>query len=209
MDLDLPVFDDEFALPQLSPGGPVQHVSSQHFDSSFVIDSNEEEQVGAPLARSKPAKVVPTDRRTELLRRELSSNQQNYLENMLAAHKAHLLRKIPFQAKRNAEHWIWGTGINDIGVGIPGLNHSPLAAIFSGLNLCGMITGMTKQVTSRKRRSDGAAEENEARRTRARLGDELELPRAQDDDFYLPPQDDIELPREGTRELADPSSAMP
>jgi meiotic recombination protein REC8 len=208
MDLDLPDVGDGYEF-NISPGtGAGLSASGQDLDSSFVIDSQEEEYAGAPLRRTKTVKAIITDRNTEMARRDIISNQQDYLDNMRAQALSHLHRRMPHQARKNAEYWIFGAGLNSVGTDFPGLGElDQLTALFSGAQLLENM-GLSTKLTPKKRRSNALAEEEDERRVRARLDDEIEILRIGDDDYVLA-LDDIEQPRDGGRELDDPSSAMP
>jgi meiotic recombination protein REC8 len=209
MDLALPDVGDGYEFNMPPGGGETGHsASDQDLNSSFILDSQEEEHPGAPLRRTKTAKAIVTDRKTEMARRDIISNQQDYLENMRAQALSHLNRRMPHQARKNAEYWIFGAGLNSVGTEFLGLGElDQLAALFSGSQLLDNM-GLSIKLTPKKRRSNAAEAEDDERRVRARLNDEIEFPRNGDDDYTLAPED-IEHPREGGRELDDPSSAMP
>ncbi|KAF2666394.1 hypothetical protein BT63DRAFT_482159 [Microthyrium microscopicum] len=207
MDLDLPMIGDDMPLPSddLSAptgGGPTS--------SAAIIESvTEEEEFNAPL-RNRVRKPIQYDRATSFRTHVLKDQMLNYGANMLEASKIHLRNKMPTQAKKNAEHWILGSGLNSITDGVFGsIIQSPLASMFSGIALFEMITGVRLQTTPEKRRAEADPTEAE-RNVRART-ENMEQARGapQEDDMPMMQDNDIEIPRIGAADLEDPSSAMP
>ena len=118
------------------------------------------------------------------------------------------------QAKKNAEWWVFGHGINDIAVGLGGFTN-PLA-VFSGAHLLEAILGPEAASTNKRDRSSSLSTDSE-RRTRPRLGDEDQVGRTgpaatnEDEDDMLPNfgDDTIEHGRDAPPDLANYFSQMP
>jgi meiotic recombination protein REC8, fungi type len=188
------------------PSSPPPH---QETSASFVISTETEEAPVMLHRKTRAPKVIAADITVELRNREMIDHSNNYIENMLHAEKEHLMRGLPHQAKKNAEHYILGRGINGIGSTIDSGMPHPLA-MFSGERLFEWVTGKPLPVAGTKReREEGP--DSASRQVRPR-DEYYEFGRnALHDDQGMTIMEgvDIELPREHVADLEDISSAMP
>lgn len=126
----------------------------------------------APHRRARSTKALEFDSRPGLTNNELRQWNEHYLENMQQALVAKHRYKLTHQAKKNAEYWVLGYGIGDVGRGL-GQDHAfgPLQT-FSGASLLASLTGACASIAGTKRaRSSSitsAAEEEKERRVRVR-----------------------------------------
>ncbi|EUC50527.1 hypothetical protein COCMIDRAFT_82101 [Bipolaris oryzae ATCC 44560] len=214
--------DDELhvALPGEEDGLPEggSYSSSgalQSQQSSEVVESSE--TFTAPMRRHRLPRAIPADTVTELRNKDLIDWGANYLKNMRTATKQKIHNRALTQAKKNAEHYVWESGLGGIGQRIHGREGYNPFDMFMGDKLFEAITGMSRKVTGRKHDRDSGiddATQEQARRVRQKSG-ELEAARGADDEgFSMPLGDDeaaVELPREAAPTLDDQhvSSAMP
>ncbi|KAF9698437.1 hypothetical protein EKO04_003770 [Ascochyta lentis] len=205
MDIDLPIYGDD--LPDVEATSPA-------VDQHEVIESSS--SAAAPMRRKqRAAKVIPQDRRMELRNAEILSWNANYLTNMKEAARSKLQHRALQQAKKNAEHYVWGVGIGGIGRDRFGAQ-GPLG-LFVGDNLFELFTGTSRnpKSTPKRDRDSGIDEatQQEARRKRQKTAEPEEVGRGQDDEgfFMLGGDEDVELPREAVPALDDQQifSAMP
>lgn len=176
----------------------------------------------APLRRKpKEKKKIIADLRIELRNKDLMSFRDDYVENMAAASKAKLNHKATMHAKKNAFHFVYGTGILGIGEGI-GFSKliSPLN-IFSGDHLFSKITGellhqSPAKHTKRAHSNDDEDQDPESKRAR-HAEEEIGRGHEHDDNIFDFNHDhehehdhSVELGRDAPSALPDlPSSAMP
>lgn len=127
------------------------------------------------------------------------------------------MHRAPGQAKKNAEYWLWGSGIGGIGRlfgGSTGLN--PFDRYY-GDNLFELYTGVSRKSLAGKKhdRDSGIddATQGESRRVRSKTEDDGEqVGRAEgDEDMFMLGDDEVELPRDAPSALDDQQifSAMP
>ncbi|CAN9439611.1 unnamed protein product [Alternaria alternata] len=210
-DMEFPIYDDDVAEGNaFSSAG--QQQSSVH---SEVVESSD--TFAAPMHRRRVPRIVPTDSAIELRNKELADWTKNYRQNMKAAAQKKTKSRIAAQAKKNAEHYVWGSGIGGIGQRILGGQGPSPFDMFIGDNLFESITGLTRNKTagSKHDRDSGIddATQKESRRVHQKTG-EPEIGRSADnEDLPILGDDDIavELPREGVSALDDQQifSAMP
>lgn len=232
--LDLDLGGDNYAeLPPAEPFSPRQRPEAQHSSilrSSTHEPTPEEESsvyAAAQVARkARKPKVTAYDRSQELARDVIQGWQDNYLSNMAEAHEKSLHGRAQALAKRNAEFWIWGSGLGGIGsiLGPLSIDH-PLAGFF-GKRLFDTITGADTTTTGYKRPHEvdpTAAESDRRVRQRtssaeedARGADEAAPFNTIDDDLGmdLNMDDDLEIGRNAPTPLPgdlahDLSSSMP
>ncbi|KAF2847713.1 hypothetical protein T440DRAFT_500908 [Plenodomus tracheiphilus IPT5] len=214
-DMDLPNYGDDLPEGQAFPSAD-QGQFHEHYE---VVESSSS-TVAAPMRRKPRAvRVLPTDRTIELRNADLAAWNTNYLQNMRAAAKPKAKLAAAARAKKNAEHYVWGSGLGGIGRNFPDGNVSNPFEMFIGDSLFESITGMSRQKgkTQKHDRDNGIddATQEESRRVRQKTGDfDNEKPRGDDDEsgFQLGDADfDVELPREATTALDDQQifSAMP
>jgi meiotic recombination protein REC8 len=219
MNLDLPILGDDL------PEGEAFPTAGQHRGSeqSEVIQSTS--TASAPLRRKPRApRVMAIDTVMELRNKDLSDWNANYLENMDAAVQAKSQALVARQAKKDAEHFLWGGGIGGIADQFLGLSVPNPFDMFIGDNLFALITGVDRKKTpnAKRDRDSGIDEETqkESRRVRQKTGEpDGELGRGlEDEGFFLPagdegdvPRDEVEIPRDAATALDDHqiSSAMP
>lgn len=166
----------------------------------------------APMRRTRRIpKAVPTDAQNALRNTELAQYNSEYVQNMAAALKKKLKNRVPAQAKKNAEFWVFGLGIGSVGVGLgTSLVQHPLH-FFSGETLYASLTSVKR---SKKRKGSPSTTEDsdadsETRRIRRREESEEQLGRGglfQDNNNF---QDDLEFGRHVSSVLRDDSSQMP
>jgi hypothetical protein len=167
----------------------------------------------APIRHKKrTAKVITADATMELRNTDLSDWNNNYLHNMAEASRLKTLRKSSSQAKKNAEYYVWGSGIAGLGRNAHGLS-GPLDRFF-GDRLFELFTGIDRKrlAKSKRDRDSGIDEETEAGSRRVRQKSE-EYGRGIEDEGIMLPDDDmqVEIGREAPSALDDQQvfSAMP
>jgi meiotic recombination protein REC8 len=210
MDVVLPSEGQEPPIgDETSSGGvPQSHQYSEVVESSDTFT--------APMRRHRVPRIIPTDAATELRNKDLIDWGKNYLMNMKTAAQQKIHNRSLTQAKKNAEHYVWGSGLGGIGQRIYGSQGYNPFDMFIGDKLFETITGVSHKVTGLKHDRDSGIDETtqeEARRVRQKI-DEPETARGADDEgFSLPLGDDvaIEMPREAVSALDDQQilSAMP
>ena len=209
VDMDFPIYNNELPGSEITSSDAPQQ-SSGH---SEVIKSSE--SFSAPLRRRRAARTLPTDAAIELRNKEFAGWNTNYRANMKAAAQQKLQYRATAQAKKNAEHYVWGSGIG----GIRHRNFGPgpnALDMFFGDGLFESITGLSrnKVVCAKHHRDNGIDEatQEESRRVRQRTG-VSETGRGNNDDGFFMPSGDaaVELPREAASALDDQHifSAMP
>jgi meiotic recombination protein REC8 len=212
MDLDLPIFGVDLPEGEAFPAASHQQSS----ELSEVIQSTS--TASAPMRRKRrAARVLPVDLATELRNRDLADWNADYLKNMDAALHARKQACVAQQAKKNAEQFLWGGGIAGVAHLFVGSTLPNPFSMFIGDNLFERVVGVTrKMVAGVKHDHDSGiddATQGESRRVRQRTGEpEDELGRAMDDEgFFRPGGDEVELPREAVTALDDEQmfSAMP
>ncbi|KAF5846708.1 hypothetical protein GGP41_004772 [Bipolaris sorokiniana] len=216
----LPNDEMHIALPSeensLPEGGAYSSGSSQQSQqSSEVVESSE--TFTAPMRRNRVPRAIPADTATELRNKDLIYWGANYLNNMKTATQQKIHNRALTQAKKNAEHYVWGSGLGGIGQRIPRCEGYNPFDMFMGEKLFEAITGMSRKVTGRKHDRDSGiddAMQEQARHIRQKIV-EPEVARGADDEgFSMPLGDDeaaVELPREVAPALDDQHvfSAMP
>lgn len=216
MDVDLPLSGDDLPQGEAFPSTSDQPQS----DNTQAYQADESElSADAPMRRkrTRKPKTIPRDVINELRNTDLANWNANYLQNMAEASRIKNAHKAPLQAKKNAEFWVWGSGVGGIGRRAPGASLPTPWDIFCGDNLYELYTGKDRRETAAKKhdRDSGIDEQmvEEARRVRPRLDeDEEQLGRGQDDEgMILLGDEEVELPRDEPAALDDQQifSAMP
>jgi meiotic recombination protein REC8 len=212
VDMDLPMYGDDLPHVQTTSSA-VGHQPNKY--SEQVIESAS--SAAAPLRRKKKtAKALPKDRLLELSNNEILAWNTNYLDNMKEAARGMAQKCAQQQAKKNAEHYVWGAGIGGLG-----RDHfaaqGPLAG-FMGDSLFELFTGISRNPRSISKRDrdsgiDEATQEEARSKRQKTVEPEEEVARGQDDEglFLLGGDEDVELPREAVSALDDQQifSAMP
>jgi meiotic recombination protein REC8 len=212
MDIDLPIFGDDLpegnAFPTAAP--------YQGSDRIEVIQSTS--TVSAPMRkRKRNPRVLPVDKRMELRNKDLADWNANYVQNMDAVSKAKKQSRVTQQAKKNADYFVWGRGLGGIAQHYVGGTGPNPFDMFIGDNLFELATGVSrKKVAGTKHDRDSGiddATQNESRNVRQKNSEpEEEMGRGQDDEgFFMPGGDEVELPREAVTALDDQQifSSMP
>ncbi|KAF3046067.1 hypothetical protein E8E12_010786 [Didymella heteroderae] len=212
MDIDLPVYGGETPEVEATPSAFEQQ-PSEH--PGQVIESAS--SAAAPMRRkNKIVKTLPKDKILGLSNTDILAWSTDYLKNMKEAARGRVRKCVQQQAKKNAEHYVWGAGIGGLG-----RDHfaaqGPLAS-FMGENLFELFTGTSRgpKVISKRDRDSGIDEDaqEQARHKRQRTAEpEEEVASAQDEEdlFMLGGDEEVELPRDAVSALDDQQifSAMP
>lgn len=150
--------------------------------SSLMISEEEQslEAAEAPLRhRHRARRELPWDEINELRNTDLARWNNGYVENMMANNESKLHKKSSKHSKKNAIHWVYGSGIGGVGSGVgwPKLK-SPLC-MFAGDSLMEALTGAASSIRGRKRpRDEDSDSESGSERRRVRLEEaDNEFPR--------------------------------
>lgn len=192
-----------------------RQASDRHTPSSETSST-----AGAPMHRKRhAARIIPLDQTMELRNSDLSRWNTEYLQNMAEATRIKIQHKAITQAKKNAEFWIWGSGIGNIGRRFGYSEAKTPLDMFYGDALFQALTGIKRAaMAGQKRDRDGGideATEGESRRIRRRSdedqvsrGNDMEL----DEGVFAPMGDEyVEIPRDAPSALDGHQlfSAMP
>jgi meiotic recombination protein REC8 len=211
--------DGGMILPEGAEAFPPRERGTAGPESPSMIAPTEESTVTIEAAqrrrRQRIARRVVPDQQLELINRDLRSWQENYLFNMDAERRAKANRHAAAMARVNADNWVWGNGIGDLGRDPLYTQYNGPLGTFIGANLRELITGISSvspSTPSPKRGREGD-EGDEERRVRARDDDGDQIGRRGDDEGFFPAYDDsmpMEVGRDAPSALDDhPSSAMP
>lgn len=213
--MDLPSYGDE--LPEANSFSSAAEGQSNKL--SEVVESSSSTMAAPMRHKPRSVRVIPTDRTIELRNADLADWNANYLQNMRNAAKPKAKLAAAARAKKNAEHYVWGSGLGGIGRDISCAYGSHPFEMFIGDNLFELITGKSRQKGKAPKhdRDSGIDDmtQGESRRVRQKTGDfDEEIPRGDDEDGIFPLGDvdvDVELPREAASALDDQQifSAMP
>jgi meiotic recombination protein REC8 len=213
LDLDLPVFGSDLPDGEAFPIAAQYHGSNQ---AEFVQSSS---TASAPMRKKRrKVRVLPTDSKTELRNKDLADWNANYLQNMDTVVKGKKQARIAQQAKKDAEYFVWGSGIGGFAHQYANITGPNPFELFIGDNLFQLATGFSrKKVAGRKHDRDSGIDDetqNESRRVRQKTGEcEEELGRGfGNEDFSIPlGGDEVELPRDAVTALDDQQifSSMP
>jgi len=178
----------------------------------------------APIRKTKKKKkkLLGIDPVIELRNSALASFRDDYLENMAAATLVKINHKAGMQAKKNAFHFVYGTGLLGVGEGLGSLKFTHPLSIFAGTSLLSKITGtpIPSTPTKRSKRALEANNEEDEHQTPKRFrqdNNEQEIGRGfHDEDIPMDfgendyNQDhSVEIGREAPSALQDyPSSAL-
>ncbi|EDU48244.1 conserved hypothetical protein [Pyrenophora tritici-repentis Pt-1C-BFP] len=209
-DIEFPVYNEDLPGDEIATSDAPQQSS----DHAEVVKSSE--SFSAPQRRHRIARTLRTDAAIELRNKVLSDWNTDYRANMKAAARQKMQYRATVQARKNAEHYVWNSGIGNIGQRIFGLHPNPFD-MFIGDGLFESLTGLSRKVTGAKHDRDSGIDDTtqeESRRVRQRT-EEREFGRAGDEEeegFLIPGDDNaVELPREAASALDDQQifSAMP
>ena len=152
-------------------------------------ESAEAEQRRRPRAGSK---VIPLDSSIELHNRDISEWNKQYKDNMNEALRHKHAHRLVTLAKKNAEHWMLGSGGN----GLLQSDHGPLN-MFTGIKLLEAMTGLKLTIGGEKRARDEEPASKDSSRVRSRAGgvssDEVGRGFDFQDDGYIPMGDDYTI----------------
>jgi meiotic recombination protein REC8 len=152
-------------------------------------ESAEAEQRRRPRAGPK---VIPLDNSIELHNRDISNWNKQYKDNMNEALRHKHAHRLVTLAKKNAEHWMLGSG----GDSLLQSDHGPLN-MFTGIKLLEAMNGLklTAGGEKRARDEDPASEDSRRVRSRAEGVSSDEAGRGFDfqDDGYVPMGDDYTI----------------
>lgn len=211
MDIDLPIFGDD--LPDGSAFTPNDQARAEE-EQPVVITSST--AASAPMQRKqRTARSLPVDPDTILPFNELRAWIGNYPDTMKRIVAQKNRARISYEAKKNAEHFVWGRGLGGICDQLPTMNNCHPLGIFIGDGLFEFVTGKSRNnlAGTKHDRDSGIDDETQTESRRVRQRSE-EQPRGEhhyDEGFVMPGDDEVELPREPEPEINDPDmfSAMP
>ena len=208
MELDIrlqPQQGDEFGL-ELLPAEPFPETETRDRDQSEHVEAVQAQR----LRRPRTAKTIPVDRATQFRKTDMSIWNDNYVEIMGEAARVKSQQKVSYQAKKNAQFWVFGSGLGGIGRGAGSFDHPSALSIFAGDRLMAALTGKETSPKRKRERSTSLAESTDLeRRTRPRVEEGSQLGRAADDDLISPADNTIELGRDPMPALEDFSGQMP
>ncbi|KAL2356650.1 Rec8 like protein-domain-containing protein [Cryomyces antarcticus] len=196
--------------------GQVRRSGIARSSSAALADGDASDTAGAPLRRKRKApRVIQVDQTMELRNGDLARWNTEYLRNMTEASKLKWHHKAPAIAKRNAEFWVSGRGIGNVGSGLGRSGLKTPLYMFCGPRLLELLTGVSQSAAGQKHGredEDDHQTDDSGRRVRPRVEDGDQVGRGDvgmlDDD--MPMLDDgIELGRDAPSALDDMSSAMP
>ena len=201
MDLgdDIPHFNEDQLLPDAEAfPAMTQGVSATagnlRSSSSPSREGESSSSASAPLRRRKPVrrpKQLPIDPQQELRNADLAHWKEDYVANMAQALVPLANRRANANAKRNAEYWVVGRGIGDVGAGMGNEKIKGPLKVFSGLTFLNTLRGTPANIGRKRRRADESDADiaNEGRNTRGRDDDDQQIGRG-DDDSLLGHDDD-------------------
>lgn len=196
MDLgdDIPHFNEDQLLPDAEAfPAMTQGVSATagnlRMSPSPSRESGSSSSASAPLRRRKRVrrpKQLPIDPRQDLRNADLAHWKENYVDNMAHALIPYANRKANANAKRNAEYWVVGRGIGDVGAGMGDEKIKGPLKVFSGLTFLNTLRGTPANIGRKRRRADESDADiaSEGRNLRGRDDDGQQLGRG-DDGFLL------------------------
>lgn len=188
--------------------------SQQGFLKSTSVQEQEEELSESAEAllnrRCRGPRALPMDATQELRGSHLTNWNNNYVQNMVEASRQKMHHKLPYQAKKNAAAWVFGSGIGGVGLGMGSSKLPSPLDMFAGDKLMEALTAVELNVAGKKRgRSDEEDHESESegRRTRLRSDEGEQVGRGDDlmlGDNGLPPlfEDTVSLAKLYVQPLA-------
>jgi len=197
---------------------PQRHATE---DLVFSEEDLSSDSAQAPLTKKKKPrakKKLILDKELALKNHDLRTWQVNYSEKMKASARVKDHLRANAQAKNNAVHFVYGSGLSSVGDGI-GFDkfESPLA-MFSGASLLSLVTGrapIEEEKKGRKRKGDKlpTPEPKRLESERGRGSPREEMQQFGDGDGIILGDDDqsisVEMGRDAASALQDyPSSAL-
>ncbi|KIW09555.1 uncharacterized protein PV09_00428 [Verruconis gallopava] len=202
-------YDQSSPLVDSTLRSPKTPFSSGSYHPKYDVsdDFMDEIMMAAPNRRNRVPKVIPPDKTIELRNRDLLTMSNGYMDRMTADWNRLTNLWNTKQAKLNAEYWLLGRGIANVGdrMGVGGIK-TPLADIWSGDNLYLVLTGQERAMKGRKRTREYDNSSPE-RRIRSRVHENIPLNQGSDDEIMR--DYELEVGREEQQPLEDISSAMP
>ena len=197
LDIDLPrLGDDQVVLPEAEAFPP--RATQPPAEPGFLRSSSEAPQESSETAeaparrRHTERKPLPWDTQRSLRNNDLASWNNNYVTNMADATHIKQQHKAPSLAKKNAAHWVYGSGIGGVGLGLGGSQLPSPLNMFAGDQLMTALTGIEPPTRGRKRSRTGdeaGDSDSEGRRVRARQDDDNQIGRG-DEQMGLGGEDD-------------------
>ena len=194
--------DDGNVLPEAEPfpemAAPIVPPPSLLKPASIA---SEPEESAEALMKRRP-RILPMDMTQELRSSQLAQWNNQYLENMVKASHHKLQHKLPYQAKKNAATWVFGSGIGGVGAGLGSSKLASPLELFAGDQLRQALMGLDLSITSKKRpRTDdeGHTSDSEERRLRRRSDEGSQIGRGDElaqDETGMPPlfDDTVKIP---------------
>lgn len=217
MDIDMLDLGNDF---DILPEGEAFPSATRQASDEHTPSSETSSTAGAPMRRKRrAAHIIPLDQTMELHNSDLSRWNTEYLQNMAEATRIKMQHRAIAQARKNAEFWIWGSGIGNIGRRFGYSETKTPLDMFYGDALFEALTGINRAATAGQKRDRDSgideATEGESRRIRRRSdedqvsrGNDMEL----DEGVFAPMGDEyVEMPRDAPSALDDQQlfSAMP
>ncbi|KAH6667544.1 hypothetical protein B0J14DRAFT_620048 [Halenospora varia] len=217
--------DDGMPMMSGALQGQDRHLHEDYADrirgSEKLSSDDSSVSAEAPLRKKKKAKVpkkLVVDPRTALRNDDLIQWRDEYIHNMAEASAQNNVRKANAQAKKNALHFVYGIGINDVGEGSGSMKFKSPLDMFSGDALRAQLTGLSISCPpkcSKRTHSDVEDAEQNSSPKRSRQGEdevgrgfEEDGPMINFEDEFNPDQS-VEIGRDAASALPDyPSSAM-
>jgi meiotic recombination protein REC8 len=230
-DDDMHIFADADAFPVMAGalGGSDRALNLQDEDR-VISEEPSSDSAEAPQKRkkTKAKKKLAMDQALEISNNVLLQWQREYLARMVAASLIKANSKAASVAKKNAFHYVYGSGLNGVGEGVGSAKFSSPLDMFSGATLLAKLTSKpaplatgprSKKGTKRAHTVEDDKDQGDSPSKRAK---EDEVGRGYDDDgmmlnmeFELDAngnshEQSVELGRDAPSALPDyPSSAMP
>lgn len=222
-DDDLPMFSNADSFPVMTGGLGGSDRPLHLSDEDRVFDVSEESSVSAEAPMRKKAKKVKTikiDQASMLNNTAIIAWNKDYVQNMVVGTRIKVNHKASLQAKKNAFHYVYGSGINGVGDGVGSAKWVSSLAMFSGDALLAKINGKSTPETKYKKRTMRATPDDEQDGTPNKRVREDEVGRGNYEDGMVLNMDDeqyqhfleqsVEVGRDAPSALADhPPSAMP
>lgn len=195
MDEALPPIEDYPPLPEAEPFPERRSPQQEEQRTSAVKGSEQEESSETAEAqmgrRQRTKKPLAQDRTTELRNSDLQAWQRDYLQNMTEAAESKAAHRLPIQAKKNAQHLIWDTGLGGIGTEIGQLGIANPLSMFYGQGLYETITGIKPTIAGQKRTQESIEREEEEERRKRQRSRSLDDAVRREEDVELPGVGDI------------------
>jgi meiotic recombination protein REC8, fungi type len=230
---DMQILPDAEPFPAMTGGlGLGDRPVNLQDEDRVVSEEPSSESAAAPQKRKKTKakkKVSLTDKAQAIQNGELARWQREYVEGQVAETLLKVNRKANSMAKKNAFHFVYGSGLNGVGEGVGSAKFPSPLEMFSGASLLATLIGTPASITtgakSKKgtKRPHGDEEEDERLDSPSKRAREDEVGRGYEDDGMMLNMDfepdpnnnnsheqSVELGRDAPAALPDlPSSAMP